>query len=140
MKISDSQMYALLARMLDGSGRVDIIPKNQASEPYSIELNVEIHDNHRGDSPDVVLRLDVSITHPRLPPLRLHIPLPIEGEKAGMGAANEDLRKFAEREHFPQKLPMLVIGGSGNPARSIQQVKLPAKFEIVQIPYRAISE
>ena len=97
-------------------------------------------DNHRGDSPDVVLHVAVTVDHPLLPKLKLHIPLPVEGEKAGIGAALEDLKKFSERQHFPQKLPMLVIGGSGNPARRTQEIMIPAKFEIIQIPYRAFSK
>jgi len=52
----------------------------------------------------------------------------------------EDLRKFAERRHFPQTLPMLVVGGAGNPARRSENVLLPVKIDIVQIPYRAFSE
>ena len=51
----------------------------------------------------------------------------------------EDLRKFTEREHFAQKIPMLVVGGSGNPARRVQHVKMPTRVEIAQIPYRLVS-
>jgi len=29
-----------------------------------------------------------------------------------LGAAKEDLQKFAERERFPVQLPMLVVGGA----------------------------
>jgi hypothetical protein len=140
VKIPDSQLCAVLAGILDGSGRIQMQPKNTRAEAYNVELEIEVHDNHRGDSPDAILQLDLRINHPGLPSLALHIPIPIEGEKAGIGAALEDLRKFAEREHFAQRLPMLVVGGSGNPARRTQEVKLPVKFEIVQIPYRAVSE
>lgn len=140
MKINDSQLYALFAGMLDGSGQLQVRPKNPQSEAYTVNVELEVHDNHRGDSPDVVLHIQLTINHPKLPSLVLEIPIPIEGEKAGIGAAIEDLNKFAEREHFSQKLPMLVIGGSGNPARRIQKIKIPARFEIVQIPYRSMSD
>ena len=139
MKINDSQLYALFAGMLDGSGECQISPRNSQSEPYAIEVESEVHDNHRGDSPDLVLHLTVTINHPKLPPLVLQVPVPIEGEKAGINAAVEDLKKFAEREHFAQRLPMLVIGGSGNPARRVVNVKMPARCEIVQIPYRLLA-
>ena len=140
MKIDDSQLYAVLAGMLDGDARAQVTPKNSQAHAYSVEVGVEVHDNHRGDSPDVVLHVAVTIDHPLLPKLKLHIPLPVEGEKAGIGAALEDLKKFSERGHFPQRLPMLVVGGTGNPARRSQQIMIPAKFEIVQVPYRALSD
>jgi hypothetical protein len=107
--------------------------------PYVIDVELEVQDNHRGDSPDVILRVRLSINHPKLPALDLEIPIPIEGEKAGIAAAIEDLRKFTEREHFIQKMPMLVIGGSGNPARRVQQIKMPTRVEVAQIPYRLLS-
>jgi hypothetical protein len=140
VKIDDSQLYAILAGLLDGEGKVQVVPKNPEADAYSVQIGLEVHDNHRGDSPDAVLHVAVTIDHPLLPKLKLHIPLPLEGEKAGIDAALEDLRKFSEREHFVQKLPMLVIGGSGNPARRSQQIMIPAKFEIIQIPYRALSK
>jgi hypothetical protein len=61
---------------------------------------------------------------------------------SGSHAAHAEILRIiqVERKHFPQKLPMLVIGGSGNPARRSQQVLLPAIVDIVQIPYRALSE
>jgi hypothetical protein len=140
VKIDDSQLYAILAGLLDGEGRAQIMPKNSRASAYSVEIGLEMHDNHRGDCPDAILNIAVTIDHPLLPKLKLHIPVPVEGEKAGIGAALEDLKKFSERGHFPQKLPMLVIGGGGNPARRSQQIMIPAKFEIIQIPYRALSE
>lgn len=140
MKVSDSQLYALLAAMLDGAGKVHITPNNAQAECYEVDLDFQVHDNHRRDSPDVILQLNITLTHPKLPPLTIQLPIPIEGEKAGIDAALDDLRKFCERERFPQKLPMLVVGGSGNPARRSHAVKLPAKFEIVQIPYRSLTE
>jgi hypothetical protein len=139
VKINDSQLYALFAGMLDGAGHVQITPTNADSDPYVIDVELEVQDNHRGDSPDVILRVRLSINHPKLPSLDLEIPIPIEGEKAGIAAAIEDLRKFTEREHFIQKMPMLVIGGSGNPARRVQQIKMPTRVEIAQIPYRLLS-
>ena len=140
MKIHDSHLYAVLAGLLDGEGQAVITTKNGEASPYSVEIGLEVHDNHRGDSPDAVLQLTVTIDHQHLPKLRLQIPLPIEGEVAGIGAALEDLRKFSEREHFLQKLPMLVIGGSGNPARRYQRTGVPAMFEIIQIPYRSLTD
>ena len=140
MKINDSQLYAVLASLLDGEGTVQITPKDSNADTYSVRIGLQVHDNHRGDSPDAVLHVAVTVEHPRLPKLQLQIPLPLEGEKAGVDAALEDLRKFLERQHFPQKLPMLVIGGTGNPARRSQQVMVPAKFEIIQIPYRSVSD
>ncbi len=139
MKINDSQLYALFAGMLDGAGHFQITPTNADSEPYVIDVELEVQDNHRGDSPDVILRVRLSINHPKLPALELEIPIPIEGEKAGIAAAIEDLKKFTEREHFIQRMPMLVIGGSGNPARRVQQVTMPTRVEISQIPYRLLS-
>jgi hypothetical protein len=139
VKINDSQLYALFAGILDGAGHVQITPTNADSDPYVIDVELEVQDNHRGDSPDVILRVRLSINHPKLPTLDLEIPIPIEGEKAGIAAAIEDLRKFTEREHFIQKMPMLVIGGSGNPARRVQQIKMPTRVEITQIPYRLLS-
>lgn len=140
MKIHDSQLYAILAGLLDAEGSVQVTPKNSQATAYSVQIGIEVHDNHRGDSPDAILHVAVTIDHPLLPKLKLHIPLPVEGEKAGIGAALEDLRKFSERDHFPQKLPMLVVGGAGNPARRSQQIRIPAKFEIIQIPYRVFSD
>jgi len=125
--------------MLDGAGHFQITPTNADSEPYVIDVELEVQDNHRGDSPDVILRVRLSINHPKLPALELEIPIPIEGEKAGIAAAIEDLKKFTEREHFIQRMPMLVIGGSGNPARRVQQVTMPTRVEISQIPYRLLS-
>jgi len=139
VKINDAQLYALFAGMLDGNGRVEIAPENAASEPYSVYVELQVQDNHRGDSPDVVLRLQVTINHPNLPPLEVEVPIPIEGEKAGIAAAIEDLKKLAERGHFPQRLPMLVVGGAGNPAHRVVQVQMPTRVEIAQIPYRAVS-
>jgi hypothetical protein len=139
VKIDDSQLYAILAGMLDGRASVQVTPASSSGHAYSITTELEVHDNHRGDSPDAVLHLRIIIDHPLLPKLSLHIPLVVEGEKAGIGAALDDLRKFAERKHFLQTLPMLVVGGAGNPARRSEQVLLPAKVEIVQIPYRALS-
>ena len=139
MKIDDSQLYALFAGMLDAAGHVQIAPTNAASDPYVVDVELEVQDNHRGDSPDVILRVRLSINHPKLPTLDLEIPIPIEGEKAGISAAIEDLRKFTEREHFIQEMPMPVIGGSGNPARRVQQIKMPTRVEIAQIPYRLLS-
>ena len=140
MKIDDSQLYAILAALLDGEARFTVQPKNSRAAAYSVEVNLEMHDNHRADSPDALLHVTLTIDHPVLPKLNLHIPLPVEGERAGIGAALEDLRKFSEREHFPQKLPMIVVGGSGNPARRSLQIKIPAKFEVVQVPYRVFSD
>ena len=140
MKIDDSQLYAILAGMLDGEGSVQVTPKNSQAAAYSVQIGIEVHDNHRGDSPDAILHVAVTIDHPLLPKLKLHIPLPVEGEKAGIGAAIEDLTKFSERRHFLQELPMLVVGGAGNPARQSQQIMIPAKFEIIQIPYRMLSD
>lgn len=139
MKISDSQLYALLATLLDGDGKATIQPKNATASTYEIRILSEVHDNHFCDSPDVILWLNIEIIHPKLPILKLRIPVPMEGERAGIGAAMEDLRKFSEREHFPLKLPMLVVGGDGNPARSSQMTKVPAKFEIAQVPYRTVT-
>src|SRR5262249_31405515 len=139
VKIDDSQLYAVLAGMLDGVGKAEIATKNSEASRYSVAIALEVHDNHRGDSPDALLQIAMTINHPHLPTLKLHIPLPIEGEKAGIGAALEDLKKFSERERFPQRLPMLVVGGSGNPARRSQQIMVPAKFEVIQIPYRVLS-
>jgi hypothetical protein len=138
--MNDSQLYALLATLLDGTGTATIHPRNSQSKEFEIKIAAEVHDNHRGDSPDVILWLNLEIVHPRLPVLKVKIPVPIEGERAGIGAAMEDLRKFAEREHFSLKLPMLVVGGEGNPARTSQTVRLPAKVEITQVPYRAVVE
>ena len=140
MKIDDSPLYAILAGLLDGEGAVEIRPRNMQAAAYSVQIGLEVHDNHRGDSPDAILHVAVTIEHPLLPKLKLQIPLPVEGEKAGIGAALEDLKKFSERGHFQQKLPMLVVGGSGNPARRSQEIMIPAKFEIIQIPYRAFSD
>ena len=139
MKIKNSQLYAVFATMLDGSFRAEIKPDAGDGEPYVVALQLEVHDNHRGDSPDVILRVHLTIEHPKLPSLDIDVPIPIEGEKAGIAAAMEDLRKFTEREHFALKIPMLVVGGSGNPARRTQDVKMLARVEIAQIPYRLVS-
>lgn len=140
MKFSDSQLYAVLATALDGAGTASIRPRNSEQDDYTVKVELEVHDNHRGDSPDVILWLRLVIEHPRLPKMKLKIPIPIEGEKAGISAAMEDLRKFAEREHFPLNLPMLVVGGEGNPARRSKSTHIPAKFEITQVPYRSIAD
>ena len=78
MKINDSQLYAVFSGMLDGSGRVEIRPANTEAEAYAVALELEVHDNHRGDSPDVILHVRVTIEHPRLPAMELDIPVPIE--------------------------------------------------------------
>ena len=139
MKISDAQLYALFANLLDGTGSATIHPRSPQAKDFEIKMSLEVHDNHRGDSPDVILWLNLEIVHPQLPALKMRIPVPIEGERAGISAAMEDLRKFAERGHFAVKLPMLVVGGDGNPARSSQTVQIPAKIEITQVPYRAVT-
>ncbi len=139
MKIDDSQLYAILARVLEGKGTARVSPQDLHSPDFDVEIAVEVQDTHRGDSPDVILWLSLAIKHPRLPILKVKVPIPVEGEKAGIGAAMEDLRKFAEREHFPLKLPMLVVGGEGNPARRYQSISIAAKVEIIQIPYRAVA-
>lgn len=138
MKISDSQLSAILAALFDGEGTATITPRVPEGREYTVNLRIDVHDNHRGDSPDVVLWLTLDLHCPPLPRLRLKIPVPIEGEKAGIGSAMEDLRKFAEREHFVQLLPMLVVGGRGNPARSSKVTRVPVEFQITQIPYRAV--
>jgi len=106
---------------------------------YEIELKLEVHDNHRGDSPDAVLDLMMVLRHPRLPPLTVRVPVPIEGEVAGISAAKEDLRKFAERDRFPILLPMLVVGGSGGASHASDVIRLKAKVSIDMIPYRQIA-
>jgi hypothetical protein len=140
MKVNDSQLYALLAAMLDGTGVVHIAPSNPQAESYQAHLEFQVHDNHRRDSPDVILQVNITLSHPKLPSLNISLPIPIEGEKAGIDAALDDLRKFSERERFPLRLPMLVVGGAGNPARRTQTVKVSTKFEVVQVPYRALTD
>jgi len=138
LKIVDSQLYAILASLLEGKGTARLSANNVRSPDFDVDIAVEVQDTHRGDSPDVVLWMSFAIKHPRLPVLKIKVPIPMEGEKAGIGAAMEDLQKFAEREHFPLKLPMLVVGGEGNPARRYQSVRIATKVEIIQIPYRAV--
>ena len=75
---------------------------------------------------------------PPVPELRLVIPVPLEGEKGGIPAAREDLVKFAEREHFPIQLPMLVVGGAGNPAQSAQKVPVRTDVRIHLVPLRRL--
>src|SRR5262249_11861800 len=87
VKMSDSQLYAALANLLDGAGVARILPRNVRSDEFDITVATEVHDNHRGDSPDVILWLNLEIVHPRLPVLKLRIPVPMEGERAGIGAA-----------------------------------------------------
>ena len=138
MKISDSRLAGVLAAILDGETSTKLTP--QASEyAYDVDVSLEVQDNHRRDSPDVVLHVALTIRHPLLPKMKLRIPVPIEGEVAGIGAAKEDLRKFAERERFAVKLPMLVIGGSGSPAHSTANVKLRTEVDIDMIPYRQLA-
>jgi hypothetical protein len=96
MKIDDSHLYTILAGMLDGRANIQVTPDNPASQPYSLAVELEVHDYHRGDSPDALLHVRLTIHHPLLPALSLRVPLVIEGEKAGIGAALEDLRKFYE--------------------------------------------
>ena len=138
MKISDSQLAGMLGVILDGATKATVTPR-AAEHAYDIDLRLEVHDNHRGDSPDVVLDVTMTIRHPRLPSMKVRIPIPIEGEVAGIGAAKEDLRKFAEREHFPIHLPMLVVGGSGSSGHSTSEVKLKTKVSIDMIPYRQVA-
>src|SRR5436309_1885252 len=80
MKINDSQLYAILAGLLDGEASVSVTPKNSEAQAYSVEIALDVHDNHRGDSPDAVLHITLTIDHPLLPKLKLQIPLPVEGE------------------------------------------------------------
>jgi hypothetical protein len=139
VKISDTHLAGTLAALLDSDGTVVLVPKS--GEPaYRMDIGVQVHDNHRGDSPDVVLELAITILHPKLPKMRLFIPIPIEGERAGIGAAKEDLHKFAEREHFPIHLPMLVIGGDGNPAHAVDHVTLKTNVSIDMIPYGRLTQ
>ena len=139
MKISDSELYARLAVLLDGEAKVRMIPKQNPQQLYDITITAEVFDNHRGDSPDAILRIVVLISHPGLPKMKVVVPVPLEGEKAGIGAAMEDLDKFASRGNFPIEMPMLVVGGN-NPACQVRNVKLDTKVEIHQIPYRRIAE
>src|SRR6267378_1451691 len=117
MKVSDSRLAGILGAILDGAGKTSIITR-ATEHAYEIELKVEVQDNHRGDSPDAIVGLTVILRHPRLPVLIVRVPIPVEGELAGISAAKDDLRKFAERERFPIQLPMLVIGGSGSASHS----------------------
>jgi hypothetical protein len=139
MKIADAQLYAVLASILEGNGTARVRPRDSRSSEYDVEVTLELEDTHRGDSPDLVLWLRIAIKAPQLPVLKITVPIPIEGEKAGIGAALEDLRKFGEREHFPFKLPMLVVGGEGNPARRYENLRAAVKVEIIQIPYRQVA-
>ena len=138
MKISDSRLAGVLGAILDGKTSARVTPQ-VAEHAYDVDVGLEVQDNHRRDSPDVVLHLSVVIRHPLLPKMNLRIPIPIEGEVAGIGAAREDLRKFAERERFPVHLPMLVVGGSGNIQHSTDEVRLKAKVAIDMVPYRRIA-
>jgi len=110
-----------------------------AEQAYEVDLKIEVHDNHRGDSPDAVLVLTVALRHPRLPALAVRVPIPVEGEMAGISAAREDLRKFADRERFPIQLPMLVLGGSGSASHASAEVRLKTMVSIDMIPYRQIT-
>ena len=69
----------------------------------------------------------------------MRVPVPIEGEVAGISAAKEDLRKYAERERFPIHLPMLVVGGSGTASHSSAEIRVKAKVSIDMIPYRQVA-
>jgi len=51
MKISDSELYARLAILLDGSTKTRMIPRQNPQCPYDIEVSAEVFDNHRGNSP-----------------------------------------------------------------------------------------
>jgi hypothetical protein len=62
VKIDDSQLYALLAGLLDGHGRIEVTPATTEAETYSVEIDLEVYDNHRGDSPDVVLNVALTIS------------------------------------------------------------------------------
>src|SRR5258708_20771063 len=90
MKISDPDLYARLVAILDGSGKVLIQPSGSAEEPYEVEIQAEVVDNHRRDSPDAVLRLTVLFRHPLLPQWHISVPIPIEGANAGIEAAKRD--------------------------------------------------
>ena len=138
MKVTDSRLAGILGAILDGTGKALITPR--ASEhAYEIEMKVEVHDNHRGDSPDAILGLSVTIRHPRLPVLTVRVPIPVEGEVAGICAAKDDLRKFAERERFEIELPMLVVGGSGSASHSSDEIRFKTKVSIDMVPYRQVA-
>jgi hypothetical protein len=138
MKISDSRLAGVLGAIIDGTAKARITPM-AAEHAYDVELKLEVHDNHRRDSPDAVLDITVTLRHPRLPVMTLRVPIPIEGEVAGLGAAKEDLRKFAQRERFPIQLPMLVVGGVGSASHSSDEVRIKAKVSIDMIPYRQVA-
>jgi hypothetical protein len=138
MKISDSELYARLAVLLDGEVKARMIPRQNPAQPYDLQLTSEVFDNHRGDSPDAILRITILLSHPSLPQMKIVVPVPLEGEKAGISAAIADLEKFAGRGNFPIEMPMLVVGGE-NVACQRRKVKVDTKVEIHQIPYRRIA-
>jgi hypothetical protein len=127
-----------LAAILDGAAKAPITPR-AAEHAYEVEVRLEVHDNHRGDSPDVGLNLTVVVRHPRLPVLTARVPIPVEGEVAGISAAKDDLRNFAERERFPIELPMLVVGGAGSAGHSSEEIRLRARVSIDMVPYRQVA-
>ena len=107
MKISDSELYARLAVLLDGEVKARMIPRQNPAQPYDLQLTSEVFDNHRGDSPDAILRITIVIGHPSLPKMKIVIPVPLEGEKlsrnnckspASSGAGNKSV---GTRESWP---------------------------------------
>jgi len=112
------------------------------SEPFKIgkaELHITLasQDTHVGDSPDCILWFDASVKI-FAQDLRIRIPIPIEAEKAGLGAAVEDLDKFCKRGHFLAEIPMLVVAEEGYSSLK-KTSNMLTDFRIKQIPVRLLS-
>lgn len=129
-KVEEDKVFNSLLS-LRGSGTVLVGDRE-------IRLKIDPVDNHFGDSPDFILWLEIAFDAFGQE-LRLRVPIPVEAEKGGIGAAMEDIDKFVERRRHLLQLPMLVVAEAGYDMRQ-ESIDMPAQITISQIPIRALEE
>ena len=103
-----------------------------------ITLSLIPEDIHKIDRPDSILWFNISLKIFGQN-LRIRVPVPVEGEKHGIGDAMEDLEEFIKRGKYPIEIPMLVIAEAGYEKREERRT-FPVKFGITQIPLRRLME
>lgn len=103
-----------------------------------VQIALRPQDNHASDSPDFLLWVEMAV-HVFGQPLDIRIPIPVEAEKAGIDAAEEDLEKFVKRARFPIHVPMLVVAAKGFATRE-RQGTLPVRFTMRQVPVKVLDD
>lgn len=73
--------------------------------------------------------------------IQVSVPVLIEAEKTGYGAAREDLDKFCQRSISGEQksyieIPMIIVGGDKYKELGSTQRELAARFNMTQVPKR----